>query len=114
MTLLGRTIRRTVWTFGGQQARAGLALAVSIFTGRLISPTELGLYALASSIVSLVATGTSLQSGGYYVVAEDATPKLLRTGLTLEFGLGTVIFTIVCGAAAILTSSGEAEFAGLL
>lgn len=96
--LLRKTVRGTVWTFSGQQATAILALATSVAIGRLIDPSQLGRYALASGIAALVSTASSLQAGGYYVVSPDADARLLRTGLTLELGLGGACFLLTAGA----------------
>jgi PST family polysaccharide transporter len=92
--LLRKTVRSTVWTFGGQQATAVLALATSVAIARLTDPSELGRYALAVGIAALVSTGASLQAGGYYVVSPEADARLLRTGLTLEFSLGAALFAL--------------------
>jgi O-antigen/teichoic acid export membrane protein len=96
--LLRKTVRSTIWTFGGQQATALVALATSVAIGRLTDPSELGRYALASGIASLIATASSLQAGGYYVVSAEADARLLRTGLTLELGLGATWFALTCAA----------------
>src|SRR5512132_2760627 len=81
--LLRKTVRSTIWTFGGQQATTVLALATSVAIGRLTDPSELGRYALASGIAQLISTASTLQAGGYYVVSPEADARLLRTGLTL-------------------------------
>jgi lipopolysaccharide exporter len=96
--LFRKTVRSTAWTFGGQQATAVLALATSVAIGRLTDPSELGRYALATGIASLVSTGASLQAGGYYVVSPHADARLLRTGLTLELSLGAALFLLTAGA----------------
>jgi O-antigen/teichoic acid export membrane protein len=96
--LVRKTVRSTVWTFGGQQATTVLALATSIAIGRLTDPSELGRYALASGIAQLVSTASTLQAGGYYVVSPEADARLLRTGLTLELSLGAALFTVTAGA----------------
>jgi O-antigen/teichoic acid export membrane protein len=96
--LLLKTVRGTVWTFGGQWATAVLALATSVAIGRLTDPSQLGLYALVSGITALVSTASSLQAGGYYVVSPEADARLLRTGLSLELGLGAACFVLTAGA----------------
>jgi O-antigen/teichoic acid export membrane protein len=92
--LFRKTVRSTIWTFAGQQATTVLALATSIAIGRLIDPAELGRYALASGIAQLISTASTLQAGGYYVVSPTADARLLRTGLTLELGLGTGLLAL--------------------
>ena len=72
-----------------------MAFITSVVVARFITPTELGHYALAGTIVTLVGAASSLQAGGYYVIADDPSPRLLRTGLTLELGLSATLWLLV-------------------
>ncbi|HCG01579.1 MAG TPA: hypothetical protein DEV93_13655 [Chloroflexi bacterium] len=99
MSLLRKTARSAAWTFAGFQFGGVLTLGSSIVIARLLDPSALGRYALAATIVAIVTSGASLQMNGYYVVAEKATARVLRTGLLLELGLGGLLFIVLTGAA---------------
>lgn len=115
MTLLRRTARSAAWTFGGFQVTGVLTFVSSIVVARVLDPSELGRYALVASIVAVVSAAGSLQMGGYYVVAEEASPQLLRTGLAIELGIGAALFAAL-GAGAVVygATTGQWDICGYL
>jgi PST family polysaccharide transporter len=115
VTLLRRTARGAAWTFGGFQVTGALAFASSIVVARLLDPSELGRYALVASVVAVVGAAGSLQVGGYYVVAEEASPRLLRTGLAMELATGVFLFACLCAGAVVYgASTGQWDICGYL
>jgi PST family polysaccharide transporter len=115
MSLLRKTAISTAWSFTGQQVTSVLALATSVVAARILSPGDLGRYALASVITSLAASPAALNSWGYYVISEQPSRRLLRTGVTLELAIGAVVFALICaGSAGYRELTGDTEFALLL
>lgn len=99
----------------GQQVTSILALATGVVAARILSPGDLGRYALAAAITSLAASPTALHSWGYYVISEQPSRRLLRTGVTLELSIGAFVFALVGAAsAAYWQLTGDREFALLL
>jgi O-antigen/teichoic acid export membrane protein len=114
-TLLQRTLRSTAWGFAGQLVAAVLSFGLAIVSARLLTPSELGLYAVVMIVVSLAVSASSFHSWGYYVVTDEATDDLLRTGLTVELALGAVLWLAVSLVGALWAAiSGDTEIAWLL
>jgi len=90
--MLRRTVRFAMWASMSTQALAVMSLATSLVVARFISPSELGRYALVSSIVTLVGAASSLQAGGYYIITDNPSARLLRTGLTIELALSSTLW----------------------
>src|SRR5437016_3445986 len=101
MSLVRRTIRAGAWTFGATQLTAALSFATSVLIAHFVSPENLGRYALASGIAALVNIASTFQADVYYIVADHAPPRLLRTGITIEFILGAILWICIAGIAAI-------------
>lgn len=110
-----RVARGTLWTCAGAQANSVLTLATSVLIARILDPAALGRYALISTIIAILGTASSLQSGGYYVVVPRASALLLRTGLALELALGTIcLLGVSIGAALYGRFTGDWNFCWLL
>ncbi len=104
-----------MWTLGSGQVVALLAFVTSIVIARFLSPDQLGRYALATAIAAVVTILTTIQAGGYYIVAEKASDRLLRSGLTLELGLGFLGWGLLAAGAGVFAAlSGNVSFAGLI
>lgn len=115
MSLLQQTARSTAWTVVGSQTATAAAFATSIFVAHLLSPAEIGRYALAAMIVGLAGASCSLYAGNYYVITTAPSKRLLETGLALELGLGAAVwFVLAIGAAVFAVLSGGSNFAALL
>lgn len=115
MSIAARAARGTAWTFTGAQATALAGLVTSIVVARAVTPEELGRYALAAAVVALLAAASSLQSGGFYVVAPEATPRMLQTGLVLELGLAASLWLLLALGTTIYASlGGDGGIAGLV
>jgi lipopolysaccharide exporter len=113
--LLARTIGASAWAFTGTQATAVLAFGSSIVLARLVDPGDFGRYALATAIVALLMAASSIQSGGYYIVAERASPLLLQTGLVLELCLSAALFGLLALAAFVFgLATADWSFSSLL
>lgn len=101
--LFARTLRSSGWAVAGSQAVTVLSLVTSIFVARAVSPSELGRYALVAAISSTVGSASSLQAGGYYIVSDDPSRRLLRTGLTLELAISTILW-LLTGVACVVVA----------
>ena len=113
--MLRRTVRFAMWASMSTQALAVMSLATSLVVARFISPSELGRYALVSSIVTLVGAASSLQAGGYYIITDNPSARLLRTGLTIELALSSTLWLIVAVGSSIYgVTSGDWGIVALL
>lgn len=94
---------------------AVLGLASSIAVAHLISPRELGRYALVTAITGLLGQLATLQTAGYYIVTKEPSVRLLRTGLTLEVAIGFALWLLL-GLAGLATAAvnSDWEFLALL
>lgn len=79
----------------GRYALMGLGLAMSIITARLLSPEEIGTFAIASSVVMVMAEFRILGANAYLVRQAEITTEKIRSayGVTIlvSWGMGAVL-----------------------
>lgn len=90
-------IRRAVfWSFSTQIANFVIQFGGSIVMARLLSPKELGVFAVALAIMGIVQLVAAFGVGNYVVREETLTPATLDTAFTinavLSIGLSLAIF----------------------
>lgn len=90
-------IRRAVfWTFSTQIANFVIQFGSSVIVARLLSPQELGVFAVAVAIMGIVQLVAAFGVSNYVIREETLSPTTLDTAFTinavLSCGLGLAIF----------------------
>ena len=91
------TLRRAiVYSFASRYALRLIGLASTMIVARLLTPAEIGTFAIASAIVLIASEFRLLGAGMYLVREQDIPPEKIRSALGLTFliswGLGLAIF----------------------
>ncbi|KQS04161.1 hypothetical protein ASG11_07785 [Sphingomonas sp. Leaf357] len=85
------TRRLLGWALGGQASSFVVTLLGSIILARLLSPREMGVYAIAVATVGILSI-LSTAGPASYVIREKEMPELrLRTAMTITFALNALI-----------------------
>lgn len=85
------------WALGGQASSFVITLLGSIILARLLSPHEMGVYAIAVATVGILSI-LSTAGPASYVIREKEMPELrLRTAMTITLGLNAIIAIAIYG-----------------
>lgn len=74
-----------------------LQIIVSILIARLLGPYEMGIFAVALSVVGLLSIMRSVGLGSYIIRAEVVTKPMLATAFTINAILGAVVALTIVG-----------------
>lgn len=74
-----------------------MQFATSLVIARLLTPYEMGVFAIAFAIVGLLATLRGLGLSGYVVRATEVNPGLLATLFTINAALALIVSVIIAG-----------------
>lgn len=102
--------RAVIWTFAGQGASFALSFFGSVAVARLLSPYELGVFAVAMAVIGVLQVITAFGVGLYVVREAELTPVAMDTAYTvnamLSLGLATLIAATSVPAAWFLHEPG--------
>jgi O-antigen/teichoic acid export membrane protein len=102
------SVRKAVlWSFGGQFASFAATFATTVVLARILSPREVGVYAIGLAITGVLQAISAFGIGTYLVREQALEPGHLRTGFTLN----ALISALLAGAI-LLSSSLEAVTMG--
>lgn len=89
--------RNLAWMAVAQGGLFLLQFVVSILVARLLSPYEMGIFAVALSIVGMLSVFRSLGLNAYLIRAPELTPRLLSTLYTINAALGLAVAAAIAG-----------------
>ena len=84
-----------IWSFSGQIASFAIQFGASIVMARLLSPREMGIYAIAGSIIGIVQLFTSFSVATYVVREETLQPHTVDTAFTMNMVLSCTLATLI-------------------
>ncbi|MDB5421451.1 MAG: hypothetical protein JWR59_1398 [Brevundimonas sp.] len=101
------SVRRSVaWAYTGQIFSLAASFVTSIIIARLLSPHEMGVYAIAMATVGIIEVATAFGVGAYVVRDPDLQPETLDTAFTvnaiLATGLSLVLLIVSFAAGPLL------------
>ena len=106
------------WTFSEQSLQYGLQFAASVIIARLLTPDELGIFALAMSAAALLTSLRTFGVGNYLIREPDLNPEKIRSAfgvmLVMSWSLGLLLFLARNHLAAFYDRAGIAEVMALL
>lgn len=86
------SVRRGVaWLAAAQGSLTVLQIVVSIQIARLLGPYEMGIFAVAFSVVGLLSIIRSVGLGSYIIRAAEVTQTMLATAFTINAVLGVIV-----------------------
>jgi O-antigen/teichoic acid export membrane protein len=93
------SVRRSViWAFSGQFIAFAVGFTGSVIVARLLSPAEMGVYAIAMAVLGIIQIVSAFGVGSYIVREASLTPDVLDSAFTLN-GLLAVVLSLVMVAA---------------
>lgn len=92
--------RAVVWTFAGQGASFVLSFFGSIAVARLLSPYELGIFAVAMAVTGVLQVVAAFGVGLYVVREAELTPAAMDTAYTVNALLSLGLAALIAAAAA--------------
>lgn len=72
-----------------------LSLVSVVIVARLLSPTDIGLFSIASALVGLAQVVRDVGIGSYLVQEPELTPARVNTAYTITAGVGLTFFTAI-------------------
>lgn len=84
-----------LWTFSGTGVQLVIQLGVMMALGRLVTPTEFGLFGAAAVVVSLSQIVSQIGVGPAIIQRRELRPDHVRVAITLSCSLGFVLGAIV-------------------
>lgn len=106
------------WTFSEQTLQYGLQFAASVIIARLLTPDELGIFALAMSAAAVLTALRTFGVGNYLIREPDLNTQKIRSAfgvmLVMSWALGLLLFLARHHLAEFYGRSGIAEVMALL
>ena len=106
------------WTVAGQFSSLTLLFVGSIIIARLLSPREMGVYAIAQATIGILQLVTAFNVGLYVIREKDLTPRTVDAAFTmnaaLSLALALVIFLVGSIGARYMSEPGVADVLRLL
>ena len=94
--LVERSARRSLFfAFIDRYASLGLNIASAMIIARLLTPTEIGVYAVTMAMVGLVSTVRDLGAGQYLIQERELTAVRIRAVWTVQLGIGLILALVV-------------------
>src|SRR5579862_2079854 len=84
-----------IWSVGGQLISYFVLFVGSVFVARLLSPREMGVFAIAMATTGILNVLVSFNIGSYIVREKGLRPETMDTAFTLNSLLATVICGII-------------------
>ena len=91
--------RAVVWTFAGQGASFVFSFFGSIAVARLLSPYELGIFAVAMAVIGVLQVVAAFGVGLYVVREAELTPEKMDTAYTVNALLSLALAALTAAAA---------------
>jgi O-antigen/teichoic acid export membrane protein len=91
--------RAVVWTFAGQGASFVFSFASSVIVARLLSPYELGIFAVAMAVLGVLQVIATFGVGLWVVREAELTPAMMDTAYTVNALLALALAALVAAAA---------------
>ena len=89
-------VRKAIfWSFASQFASLAIQFTGSIVIARLLSPREMGVYAVAMAATGILQLFTAFGVGAYVVREKELTPGVLDTAFTVNAILSTALGVIL-------------------
>lgn len=113
------SIRTSIaWTFSERTLQQLLQLAAAIVIARLLTPDEMGVFALALSASAVLTALRTFGVGNYLIREPVLSPEKIRSAfgvmLVISWSLGLILFSSRHSIAALYERPGIAEVMGLL
>src|SRR5690348_7071957 len=83
--------RSLVYSFSERYAMIIINLAMTAVVARLLTPTEIGIFAVGMSVVLLIETIREFGVGIYLIQARELTREDVRTAFTVSLALSTLL-----------------------
>jgi O-antigen/teichoic acid export membrane protein len=90
--------RAVIWTFSAQFASFFIGFVGSIAVARLLSPREMGIYAVAAATIGLLQLVSTFGVGAYVIREVELSQKTLDTAFTINTILAILLALIIAGA----------------
>ena len=92
------TVRKSLaWSFFSQIASFSISFFGSVVITRLLTPLEIGVYAIASAIIGVIGVAANVGISSYLIRERSLTQSTIETAFTLNAiisaGLAAIIFT---------------------
>jgi O-antigen/teichoic acid export membrane protein len=95
--------RGLLWTAAGQASLFAIQFGGAVIVARLLSPYEMGIFALAMAVVGVLNLIQSIGLGSYVVREPDLTPERIATAFTVN----AIISLLLAAATAALGFAGS-------
>lgn len=93
------SVRRSLaWAYSGQIMSFGIQFATSIIIARILSPHEMGIYAIATAVQGIIWIFTNFGIGAYIVREVDLKRETLDTAFTVNAILSFILAGLLLGA----------------
>ena len=89
------------WMMVSQSALFVLQFAASVIVARLLTPYDMGVFAVAASIAGLLSILRAMGLAGYIVRAVELTPTMLSTAFTINAILAVLVACIIVALSAL-------------
>src|SRR5512143_3333286 len=91
--------RSLVFSFLDRYASLGLNVISAMIIARLLTPTEIGVFAVTMAMIGLVSTVRDLGAGQYMVQERELTVERIRAVWAVQLGIGGLLALLVALAA---------------
>lgn len=110
------SVRKSLaWSYGGQAFTFVVTFASSVIVARLLSPRDMGVFAIASAVSAILSIATSFSIHAYLVREEVLTRDLIRRVYTVNTMMNLLLSALTFAAAAICVFyAGEREIGAVL
>lgn len=96
------SVRRSLaWMTLAQGGLFLLQFGASVIVARLLTPYEMGVFAVASAIVGLLSTLRSLGLSGYIIRERELTSALVASVFTINAAIATIVSVLILGLSAL-------------
>ncbi|WP_428374965.1 oligosaccharide flippase family protein [Lichenicoccus sp.] len=92
------TLRKALaWSVSGQFSAAAITFGGSVVVARLLSPRDLGVYAVAAAIITVINTTAAFGVSTYVIRAKELLPTTLSSAFTLNGILASAVALLIFG-----------------
>lgn len=96
------SVRKSLlWSYASQTVTLGVTFATSVVVTRLLSPVDMGIYALALAISGVLGVFLSFGTQAYLVREAELDPRVVRSAFTVNLMLSGVLALCLFAAGAI-------------
>lgn len=95
------SVRKSLaWSYGGQAFTFLVTFASSVIVARLLSPREMGVFAIAAATAAILSVLTQFSISAYLVREGELTKELIRSVYTVNGAMSVLLSLLTLGAAA--------------